>query len=131
MRHPDYPSPSGVRHDDLKGVNMTALDYLCLVGIDHKEAKGIMDLALQSTQETISFKLQEIDIVTASILRHDLLRRVSDIRLEACKSYDVLSAQLTLVSRSERTTRPTKGHSSQMYISTVVWKRRFVRGIRF
>jgi hypothetical protein len=96
VRHSDFPSPSRVRHEDLRGLNLADLRDLSLIEIGCKEAERIMDLALQSTHETIDFKLQESEIITASIIRHSLMRRVSNICLEAGKPYAVLSsAQLT------------------------------------
>jgi hypothetical protein len=73
---------------------MVSLKYLDMKDIGREGAEMLMDLALQSTYEEITLRLQD-EILESSVLRHDFMRRISGLKLSAGQFYSVLSEQLT------------------------------------
>jgi hypothetical protein len=86
--------PRNVQYDDVKNLNMGSLKKLTLQDLVTKEAEIFMDLALQSTCEEITLQLEDEDYIELSILKHDLMKRISGLVLSASESCSVLSEQL-------------------------------------
>jgi hypothetical protein len=87
--------PGGIRYEDVKDLNMRSLRHLDVEDIGCEEAEMLMDLALQSTCEEITFQLIEEEALESSVLRHDFMRRISGLNLSASEFYGVPSEQLT------------------------------------
>jgi hypothetical protein len=93
--------PGGVRHEDIKYLNVGSLEYLALDHIGSEEAQMLMDLALQSTCEEITLHLRELDSLDPSVLRHGFMRHISILYLLDREFYSVLSERLMKLLRSE------------------------------
>jgi hypothetical protein len=78
---------------------MGSLKCLEVEDIGCEGAEMLMDLAMQSTCEEITFHLKE-EALESSVLRHDFMRCISGLKLQASEFYSVLSGQLTNQLRS-------------------------------
>jgi hypothetical protein len=74
---------------------MESLKGLTLKELDFKEAKIFMDLALQSTCKEVTLQLEYDGFMESPIIRHDFLKRISELTLSGGESCSVPSEQLT------------------------------------
>jgi hypothetical protein len=89
-----FSSVDNVQYDDVEDLNMGSLEKLTLQDLETEEMEIFMDLALQSTCKEITLQLEDKGYIELSILRHDLIKRVSGLILSASESCGVLSEQL-------------------------------------
>jgi hypothetical protein len=69
----------------LDGLNISALKRLDFFGLQWQYAKEIMDLSLNSTQETMNIVIFSSELLPRDVFEHELLQRAEYLKIEGRK----------------------------------------------